>query len=290
VIAVTSVAMLRDSVDRAELTEIPLMTCVFLGMVWHVRRRQDAVDEQRRVAERERGFMRDAAHSLRTPLTVAQGHAEFVRGGLDPGTESHDDATVMLDELRRLGRISDQLLMLGTVGHTDALLLAPVALDRLAGEAARRWSAASGREVRVEAPEPVAVLADEERLRHALDALVENALNATEADDEVAIAAHVRGGRAVLAVSDTGVGIAPEDRDRIFERFVRGRHAEGRPGTGLGLPIVQAIARAHRGRIHLESRPGEGATFTMTLGAPLPAARTAPVPAPGAHPAPAGSA
>ena len=85
VIAVTTVAMLRDSVDRAELTEIPLMTCVFLGMVWHVRRRQDAVDEQRRVAERERGFMRDAAHSLRTPLTVAQGHAEFVRGGLEPG-------------------------------------------------------------------------------------------------------------------------------------------------------------------------------------------------------------
>ena len=290
VIAVTTVAMLRDSVDRAELTEIPLMTCVFLGMVWHVRRRQDAVDEQRRVAERERGFMRDAAHSLRTPLTVAQGHAEFVRGGLEPGTESHDDATVMLDELRRLGRISDQLLMLGTVGHTDALLLAPVALDRLAGEAARRWSAASGREVRVDAPEPVAVLADEERLRHALDALVENALNATEADDEVTIAAHVRGGRAVLAVSDTGVGIAPEDRDRIFERFVRGRHAERRPGTGLGLPIVQAIARAHRGRIALESRPGEGATFTMTLGAPLPAARTAPVPASGAHPAPAGSA
>src|SRR4029079_12549494 len=96
-----------------------------------------AVDEQRRVAERERGFMRDAAHSLRTPLTVAQGHAEFVRGGLEPGTENHDDATVMLDELRRLGRISDQLLMLGTVGHTDALLLPPGRLDPLAGEARR---------------------------------------------------------------------------------------------------------------------------------------------------------
>jgi two-component system, OmpR family, sensor kinase len=285
VIAVTTVAMLRVGVDRAEMTEVPLMTCVFLGMVWHVRRRQDAVDEQRRVAERERGFMRDAAHSLRTPLTVAQGHAEFVRDDLEPGSQGHDDATVLLDELRRLARISDQLLMLGTVGHTDALLLAPVALDRLAGEAARRWSAASGREVRVDAPEPVAVLADEERLRHALDALVENALNATGPGDEVTIAARVRGGRAVLAVADTGVGIEPEDRERIFERFARGRHAEGRPGTGLGLPIVQAIARAHRGRIGLETSPGEGATFTMTLGAPLPAARTAPVPASGTHPA-----
>jgi signal transduction histidine kinase len=285
VIAVTSVAMLRDSVDRAELTEIPLMSCVFLGMVWHVRRRQDAVDAQRRIAEREREFMRDAAHSLRTPLTVAQGHAEFVRGGLEPGTQGHDDATVLLDELRRLARISDQLLMLGAVGHTDALLLSPVALDRLACEAARRWSAASGREVAVEAPAPVAVLADEERLRHALDALVENALNATGPDDVVTISAHVRGGRAVLAVSDTGIGIEPGDRERIFERFARGPQAEGRPGTGLGLPIVKAIARAHRGRIDVDSRPGEGATFTMTLGAPLPADRTATVPAAGVHPA-----
>ena len=175
------IAMLRTPVERAELSEIPLMTCVFLGMVWHVRRRQEAVDEQRRAAERERGFMRDAAHSLRTPLTVAQGHAEFVRDGLEAGTQSHDDATVLLDELRRLARISDQLLMLGAAGHTEALLLAPVALDRLAGEAARRWSAASGRAVAVDAPAPVAVLADEQRLRHALDALVENALNATGA-------------------------------------------------------------------------------------------------------------
>ena len=181
--------------------------------------------------------------------------------------------------------------MLGTVGHTDALLLAPVALDRLAGEAARRWSAASGREVRVDAPEPVAVLADEERLRHALDALVENALNATEADDEVTIAAHVRGGRAVLAVSDTGVGIAPEDRDRIFERFVRGA-ARRAPPRHRARPADRAGDRARptAGASQLESRPGEGATFTMTLGAPLPAARTAPVPASGAHPAPAGSA
>jgi two-component system, OmpR family, sensor kinase len=269
VVLITTIAMLRSVDNRAELSEIPLMTCVFLGMVWHVRRRQDAVDAQRLVAEREREFMRDAAHSLRTPLTVAQGHAEFVREGLEPGTQGHDDATVMLDELRRLARISDQLLMLSAVGHTDALLLAPVALDRLAHEAGRRWSAASGRVVAVDAPEPVSVLADEERLRHALDALVENALNATEPEGRVTIAASVRKGRAVLAVADTGVGIADGDRARIFDRFARGPNAEGRPGTGLGLPIVEAIAQAHGGAITLDSAAGAGATFSMALGAPL---------------------
>jgi signal transduction histidine kinase len=117
------------------------------------------------------------------------------------------------------------------------------------------------------------VLADEQRLRHALDALVENALNATAPGDAVTIATGVRDGHAVLSVSDTGPGIEPADRERIFERFARGAHAEARPGTGLGLPIVKAIASAHGGSVRLSSEPGAGATFTLALGAPLPPAR-----------------
>jgi two-component system OmpR family sensor kinase len=284
VIVITSIAMLRAVDNRAELSEIPLMTCVFLGMVWHVRRRQEAVDELRRAAEREREFMRDAAHTLRTPLTVAHGHAELVLDGLPPGTQAHEDTTTLLDELRRLARISDQLLLLGTADRADALLLAPVALDRVATAVARRWSAATGRPVTVDAPEPVAVLADEGRLRHALDALVENALHATDAGGTVSIAARVRDGRAVVEVSDTGHGIGPADRDRIFERFARGDDAESRrPGTGLGLAIVRAIAEAHGGRVAVAGRPG-ATTFTVTLGAPLAPGR-ATSPAPGLAPA-----
>jgi two-component system, OmpR family, sensor kinase len=275
VIVVTSVAMLRAVGDTAELSEIPLMSCVFLGMVWHVRRRQEAIDEQRRVADREREFMRDAAHTLRTPLTVAQGHAELVLDGLAAGTQTHEDATVLLDELRRLTRISDQLLLLGTADRADALLLAPVALDRIAADVARRWSAATGRPVAVDAPEAVAVLGDEARLRHALDALVENALHATDAAGAVTIAARVRDGRVLLEVADTGHGIDPADAERIFARFARGADAESRrPGTGLGLAIVRAIAEAHGGRVSVVSRPG-ATTFTVALGAPLPVARVA---------------
>jgi signal transduction histidine kinase len=277
VIVVTSIAMLRAVGDTAELSEIPLMTCVFLGMVWHVRRRQDAVDAQRRVAERERQFMRDAAHTLRTPLTIAQGHAEFVLDDLRPGTQGHDDATVLLDELRRLARISDQLLLLATAEREEPLLLAPVALDRLVSDVGRRFAHSTGRAVTVHAAEPVTVLADEQRLRHALDALVENALHATEAGGEVTIHALVRDGRAVLEVSDTGIGIGDADRERIFERFARGADpdAERRRGTGLGLPIVKAIAEAHGGGVSVASRPGAGTSFTLRLGAPQPAGRTA---------------
>jgi two-component system OmpR family sensor kinase len=278
VIVVTTIAMLRSVDNTAELSEIPLMTCVFLGMVWHVRRRQDAVDALRRVAEREHEFMRDAAHTLRTPLTVAQGHAEFVLDSLEPGTQGHEDATVLLDELRRLARISDQLLMLATAEHSDALLLAPVALDRMAAAVARRFSAATGRAVTVDAPERVTVLADEQRVRHALDALVENALHATVAGGRVTIAAHVRGGRAVLEVSDTGPGIAAADRERLFERFARGHDAERRAGTGLGLPIVKAIAEAHGGAVAIAGAPGVGTAFTLSLGAPLSPERAATLP------------
>ena len=279
VIVITTITMLRTPVERAELSEVPLMSCVFLAMVWHVRRRQDAVDEQRRVAEREREFMRDAAHSLRTPLTVAQGHAELLRDALASGSQAQDDAVVMLDELRRLARISDKLLLLSAAGHTDALLLGLVRLDLLVRDAGCRWSAASRRAVTVDDSEPVCVLGDEQRLRHSVDALVENALNATRPGDRVTVSAAVRDGWAELAVTDTGCGIAAADVDRMFERFVRGPCAADRPGTGLGLPIVKAITEAHGGTVMVTSRSDHGSTFRLRIG---PARAPCPTPSPSA--------
>ncbi len=274
VVAVTTVAMVRSGDSLAEMSEIPLMTCVFLGMVWHVRRRQDAVDAEHRAAERERDFMRDAAHNLRTPLTVAQGHAELLRESLPPDSTEHADTTVLLDELRRLTRISDQLLLLGSASRPDAVLLAPVDLQALAGTVAHRWSVAAGRAIEVAEGRPVVCLADEQRVRHALDALIENALHATAPGDAITVRALVRDGDATLEVADAGAGIAPDDLERVFDRFARGADAE-HAGTGLGLAIVRAIATAHGGDVAIRSEPGQGTTVTVRLGAERPAVRSA---------------
>jgi two-component system, OmpR family, sensor kinase len=196
---------------------------------------------------------------------VAHGHAELLRDALEPGSQTRDDAVVMLDELRRLAGISDTLLLLSAVGHADALLLAPVRLDVLVRDAGRRWSAASRREIAVDDSESVCVLGDEQRLRHALDALVENALNATGPEDRVTVRAAVRDGWAELAVTDTGCGIAAGDMEHMFERFVRGPCAGDRPGTGLGLPIVKAITEAHGGTVTVTTRPARGSTFRLRI-------------------------
>jgi two-component system, OmpR family, sensor kinase len=215
------------------------------------------------------GFVREAAHTLRTPLAVAESHMRFVLGGLEPGTPAHADALVVLDELRRAARISDQLLLLGAA-HRQALELAPVDLDALVRTVARRWSAASAREITVDAGAAGAMPADAERLRHALDALVENALNATGPHDRITIGAREAGDGAHLTVSDTGHGIAPDDLDRIFERFARGDASRRGRGTGLGLAIARAIARAHGGDVTVDSAPGHGTSFTLRLGSPPP--------------------
>ena len=127
------------------------------------------------------------------------------------------------------------------------------------------------------------ILADEERLRAALDALIENAFKVIGPDDHVTLVARADGGVAVLEVLDDGPGIAPESQALIFDRFKR--PVESRTGTGLGLPIVKAIAEAHGGSATLRSALGQGAAFALRLGPVMP--RTAArLPAPAGEHAP----
>src|SRR2546423_4147419 len=134
---VALVAMSRDGqVSPAELTEVPLMGAMFVAMVWHARRRQAALEELRRVTERERDFVRDASHELRTPITIARGHAELIRAGAE-GDQIAADAEVVLDELSRLERIAERLLLLAAVEHPRLLFRIPVDVEPLLGETAR---------------------------------------------------------------------------------------------------------------------------------------------------------
>ena len=263
--AALAVAAVRDPAGAAELAEVPLMATMFLAMVWHVRRRQAAMDGVRRAAVREREFLRDASHELRTPITIARGHAELVLASSTGRTR--EDADIVLDELARLARISDQLLLLAAAEHASFLRRTPVDLERLVTETARRWAPTASRGWRVETVEGT-VLADRERLACALDALIENAVKFTSEDDRISITTRADGETAVIEIADTGRGIPKEHIGRVFDRFWRGDNDQvgHQRGTGIGLATVKAIAEAHGSTVSVASDSGEGTTFAIRLG------------------------
>ena len=255
-----------------ELTEVPLMAAMFLAMVWHARRRLAAMKETERVSmenlrllERERRFVQDASHELRTPITVALGHTELIqRRATDPTIV--DDVDVIADELARLRRLVDGLLLLAGTEDPQQLHLVPVDVAEIVVDAFRRWAATPRRWV-LGAAEEAIVLADRDRLAVAFDALIENAVQHTREQDTIEVAVRRRDGTAAMSFRDTGTGIPTEDLDRIFDRFARADPGRSRHtgGFGLGLSIVRAIVEAHLGTIHVMSRVDVGTTFEIDL-------------------------
>jgi signal transduction histidine kinase len=266
-----------------ELTEVPLMAAVFLAMVWHARRRMVAMEREReaseasrRLLERQRQFVQDASHELRTPITIAMGHADLLaRGTRDP--ELAEDASIVVDELVRLRRLADRLLLLASSADPDFLTRSPIAVERLLAEAVSRW-APTGRRFVLEDVSPAVVVGDPDRLGTALDALIENAVKQTESGDEIRLTAEREGDLLAIAVADPGPGIAAEQLEPIFDRFTRldtGRSRD-RGGVGLGLAIVKAVAEAHGGSTRVRSALGQGSVFEILL--PLPRAPAEPIP------------
>ena len=150
IILVTAAILIVD-IERGtqpldELTEVPLMSAMFLAMVWHARRRLVAIEEMRRVSnenlrllERERRFIQNASHELRTPITVAIGHAELLQRATDPA-RMRTDARVVVEELNRLRRLSDRLLLLAAAEDPDFLHLKPIEVEPLLVSALHRWA------------------------------------------------------------------------------------------------------------------------------------------------------
>ena len=265
-----------------EVTEVPLMTSMFLAMVWHARRRQAAVEEARRHAEgehrlleRQRKFVRDASHELRTPITVARGHTELIRSSA--GGQMASDADVVLDELTRLSRVSERLLLLAAAEDPVALRLSRVEVGPLLTGMADRWGPTAPRRWEVRVQCEGWLQADRERLELALDSMVENAVTFTHDGDRIVFVASTSGPELSLEVVDGGIGVAPAHLEKLFDPFTRAAddRARGSGGTGLGLAIVRAIAAAHGGSASAESTLGRGSTFRVTL--------------PGFHPSPAPS-
>ena len=286
--------VLRGAEPVAELTEVPLMAAMFLAMVWHARRKLAAEQESRLVGEEnarllstQRRFLQDASHQLRTPITIALGHAELLASGLTGRQEGHD-IQVVLGELNRLRRIAERLLVIAAAEGPEFLHPEPVALDSFTMEILRRWRPTADRRWQLGRLDKVTVQADRERLGLAIDALLENAVRHTGDGDVIKLSVVAVGyGQPVrMVVADAGQGISPELLEPIFDRFRSGDSGHPR-GTGLGLALVRAVARAHGGDVRVSSRPGQGSEFELLLPAPpgpaaLPAAPPAGADADGA--------
>ena len=206
----------------------------------------------------------DLAHELRSHISIARGHAELIRAE-NPGRQAAGDAEVILDELDRLSIVSDRLLLLSVTEHRRMLRRAPVDVRHLVEDAAERWRGAGPRRWVVSVAADGTLLGDEGRLASALDMLLENAVKFTSGGDRIALQVRPEGrDTAVIEVSDGGPGIPPEHLPRIFDRFFRAQNG-GREGTGLGLPVVKAIVRAHHGSVTVKSEVGTGTTFEIRL-------------------------
>ncbi len=212
----------------------------------------------------QRDFINDASHELRTPITIIRGHLELLGVNDDP-EERRETLELVTDELDRMNRFVDDLLLLAKAEQPDFLNLETVEIGSLTEELYAKVKALGVRDWRLEAKASGRIVADRQRLTQAIMNLTVNATQYTQEGDVIALGSSLKKGRVRLWVRDTGNGINPNDQKRIFQRFARGSNGRRSDGAGLGLAIVQAIALAHGGTVKVFSRQMGGATFTLIL-------------------------
>jgi two-component system phosphate regulon sensor histidine kinase PhoR len=231
---------------------------------------QDLSDLRRLEAVR-RDFLANISHELRTPLASLLALVETLEeGALEDPPAAREFLARMRVEVDGLTRLVQELLDLARLeSGRETLAIAPVPVVSLAEGAARRLAAQAERAglrlVLAVPPDLPPVLADRERIERVLINLLHNAIKFTPPGGQVTISACRAGEWVVVAVADTGVGIAPEDLPRIFERFYKADRSRATSGAGLGLAIARQIVLAHGGRIWAESEPGRGSIFRFTL-------------------------
>jgi signal transduction histidine kinase len=283
----TLLAVHRSREDWAELTEVPLMGLMFLAMVYHVRRRQDAVAESNRLAsnlraslQRQRDFVSNASHELLTPITIARGHIDLVRHyHAADNDEVAGACDTVVGELERMERLIDQLLLIEGAPTPGFLLPVEVDLPEFMRVLYQRWHVAAPRRWVLGAVTTAVVTIDRDRVVIALDELLENAVRHTQDQDRIEITAVVRGGTVAFSVADPGSGIPPAAQARVFDRFYRvdGDRNRRSGGAGLGLSLVRAVAEAHGGHVSVRANRGGGSVFTIAL--PVSSAGAQPIPA-----------
>ena len=249
--------------ERTEVGRLGIALNSMLGQI------EVAFAERTASETRLRRFVADASHELRTPLTSIRGYAELFRRGAS--TRPDDLAKTMRrieEAAARMGVLVDDLLLLARLDQGRPLERGPVDLTRLVAAAVDDLRATSpDRPVTYESDGAIVVNGDELRLRQVLANLLENARTHTPPSTPVEVRVAQSGSDAIIEVRDSGPGMTEEDAGRAFERFWRSDPSRTRSsgGAGLGLAIVAAITEAHGGHAEVETAPGDGATFRVSI-------------------------
>jgi signal transduction histidine kinase len=225
----------------------------------------EMLDRLRASFERERRFVADASHELRTPVAVVKTELEGALSTDDYGPEVRDALVAAVEECDRLAQLAEDLLVLARAGEGELPVRRETlqVRDLIEGVRERFVDRARHQErsIRIDLADDQELEADPLRVRQALGNLVDNALR--HGTGEILLGSRPAGGGVELDVSDEGTGFAPDIAPRAFDRFARGNHARTAGGAGLGLAIVRAIAEAHGGRAEIV--PGQRATVRLWL-------------------------
>ncbi|MEU8120518.1 HAMP domain-containing sensor histidine kinase [Spirillospora sp. NPDC049024] len=245
-------------------TEAGRLSIAVNGMLARI---QTAIEARARSEERLREFVADASHELRTPLTSVRGYLQMLRHGVVTLADRPDAVRRADDEAARMSKIVDDLLYLARLDQEPIPRPGPVDLAAVAADSVSDALAVEpDRPITLRAPESCEIVGDEDALRQVLANLLGNARAHTPPGTPVTVRVLAEAGTAVVEVSDEGPGMPPEAVARAFDRFYRGAGARGgASGSGLGLPIVAAIARSHGGSAGIESTRGKGTTVRVRL-------------------------
>lgn len=225
-------------------------------------------------------FIRNVSHELRTPLTLVQGYAELLHNGsLGALTSEQQKALfIILDRAHELGTLVERIGTLMAIkehrGDSVPLALTHIVMGVVEGRRAAATQAGLTLEAHLEPDLPL-VSGNPYYLRQAIECLLENALKFTPSGGQVKIQVYAEPSWVCVAMTDTGIGMAAEDLERIFSRFyqVDGSTTRQYNGIGLGLTLAKTVIEEYGGRIEVESQPGQGSRFTVRLPALSPTAQ-----------------
>jgi two-component system, OmpR family, sensor kinase len=263
---------LTQRVPADPRTEVGRLGTALNGMLQRI---EDAFRRRTESEERLKLFVADASHELRTPVSAVAAYAElFERGARDRPDDLERAMQGIRRETDRLSTLIDELLVLARLDGEGLRRRERVDLVALTGEALQSALVLGpGWPLTMSAPRPVEVIGDPIALRQIIDNLLANVRGHTSPGTEGRVQVFASGDEIVLEVADDGPGLTAGEAERVFERFYRAdpsrRRAHG--GTGLGLAVVAALARAHGARTELDTEPGSGATFRVIFPAPPPA-------------------